>query len=86
MAEVKIIISDTEESGVNFRIESSPPLDGTEEELTHAQAEAAFLLEIIEHRAEGFSLAEIAERVDDSEYGEVIKGTKYEYKPSGEEN
>ena len=77
MAEVKIIITDTEEVGsVNFRVEFDPPLRDDLETLTHAQAEAAFLLEVMNHRAEGLSLSEIAELIDESEYGEVVEGTK----------
>lgn len=77
MAEVKIIITDTEEDGgVNFRFEFDPPLRDDQDILTHAQAEAAFLLEVMNHRAEGLSLEEMVPLIDESEFGDVVEGTK----------
>lgn len=76
MAEVNITLSDTDEDGgVNLRVEFDPPVTQDQEELTQAQAEGALVLEIIRLRAEGNSLAQIAEQINEEDYGTIIPGT-----------
>ncbi len=90
MAQVNIIITDTEEEGgVNFKVEFDPPIREDQEYITHAQDEAGFILEIMQHRADGLTLKEIAEVMDEDEHGAVVKGTKTTetlYEGDGEEN
>lgn len=73
MATVNILLMDTEEEGgVTFRVEFDPPIKGDEEYLSHAQAEAAFLIEIMRRRTEGQTLVQMASEIDEDEYGEVV--------------
>lgn len=80
MAKVTLTIADdeTEEDGVLFRVEFDPPLDD-DQIITAAQSEAALILEIMQRRAMGETLKEIAEEVDDDEYGRIAGG----YEPGG---
>jgi hypothetical protein len=77
VAKVTLTFTDTEEDGgVNFRVEFDPPLSSDESaDVTHAQAEGMFIAEIMTRRAEGQTLAEMAEEIDDADYGEVIPET-----------
>jgi hypothetical protein len=90
MAKVNIVITDTEEDGgVNFRVEFDPPIREDQDYITHAQDEAGFILEIMQHRADGLTLKEIAEVMDEDEHGAVVKGTKNVetlFEGDGEEN
>lgn len=80
MAKVTLTLTDdeTEEDGVLFRVEFDPPLTA-ETVLSAAQSEAALILEIMQRRASGESLHEIADAVDDDEYGRIAG----EYEPRG---
>lgn len=70
MAKVSIILSDTEEEGgVSCHVEFSPGVDEATE-LTTAQSEGAFLIELLQRRASGQTLAQIAEEMqDDTTFG-----------------
>lgn len=76
MNRVIITLSDNDdEDGVNLRVEFDPPLDRDAETVSHAQAEAAFLIEIIKRRAQGQTLQEMANEVNEEEYGTVVSGS-----------
>lgn len=73
MASVIITISDTDsDGGVNVKAEFDPALEDDETELTPAQAEGAFLIEVIQRRGSGQTLAEIASEMNDDEYGTLV--------------
>lgn len=72
MAKVTLTLSDTDEDGgVNFKVEFDPP--GEEgDELTAAQSEAALVIDIIRLRAEGYNLGQIAETLNEADYGDIV--------------
>jgi hypothetical protein len=75
MASVNITLSDTDEDGgVAFRVDFDPPVEDTDIMLTPAQAEGAFIMEVMARRAQGESLSQIAAEMDEDEYGLVVGG------------
>lgn len=83
MAKVTIELSDSEEEGgVNCRVEFDPPVSTKDdEEVTVAQYEGAFLVEIMQRRASGQPLSQIAEEMEDDSLavgGLEIEATKPE--------
>lgn len=82
MAKVDLTLSDSdEEGGVSFKVVFDPPVEDDEKDLTPAQAEGAFIMEIMVRRAQGESLQQIAEEMDEEEYGLVVGG----YEPGDSE-
>lgn len=81
MATVTLTLADddTDEDGVLFKVIFDPPLEDEDQVLTAAQSEAALILEIMQRRAMGESLKQIAEEVDDDEYGRIAGG----FEPGG---
>lgn len=76
---ITITLEDTEEvDGINFKVVFDPPIND-DTVLSAAQSEAAFILEVMQRRASGETLAEIAEEMDDDEYGRLAGG----YEPGG---
>jgi hypothetical protein len=79
MNKVIIELSDTDDDGgVSFHVEFDPPITNDDQILTPAQAEAAFMIEVMQRRASGQTLQQIAEEMDDEEYGHTAGG----YEPS----
>lgn len=65
MAQVSITLADDgTDDGVLFRVEFDPPLK-EDSLLTAAQSEAGWLIEVMQRRASGQSLAEMAVEMDD---------------------
>jgi hypothetical protein len=81
MATVTLTLSDdeTDEDGILFKVVFDPPIEDDDQVLTAAQSEAALILEIMQRRAMGESLKQIAEEVDDDEYGRIAGG----FEPGG---
>lgn len=70
MAKVNIVIEDTDDDGgVSFHVEFDPPVDTDVSVLSAAQSEGAFIVELMQRRASGETLTQIAEEMDD--YGTV---------------
>lgn len=69
---------DSEPDAIQFKVQFDPPIND-ETVVTAAQSEAAFLLEVMQRRASGQTLQEIANEMDDDEYGRTAGG----FEPGG---
>lgn len=79
MPKVTMTIEDADDSGgISFSVEFNPSISNDETVLSPAQAEAAFMIEVMQRRASGQTLDQIAEEMADDEYGSVAGG----YEPS----
>lgn len=67
MAKVTISLEDTEEEGgVACHVEFNPPVPTEDDvEVTTAQYEGAFVVEVLQRRASGQTLTQIAEEMED---------------------
>lgn len=75
MGKITVVLEDTDDDeGVSFHVEFDPPITNEDEYLTAAQAEAAFMVEIMQRRASGQTLEQIAEEMSDEEYGTTAGG------------
>lgn len=72
MAKFTLTLEDADDDGgIACRVEFDPPLTTEEVEATPAQCEGAFILEVLQRRASGQSLDQIADEMDEDEYPSV---------------
>lgn len=69
---------DSEPDAIQFKVQFDPPIND-ETVVTAAQSEAAFLLEVMQRRASGQTLQEIADEMEDDQYGREAGG----FEPGG---
>lgn len=79
MPQVTIILEDDgTDDGVLFKVQFDPPLND-DDILTPAQSEAGWLIEVMQRRASGETLAEMSKDMDDEYYElEIALGAKEE--------
>jgi hypothetical protein len=72
MPTVTITIQDVPDSDdeVNFGVVFDPPLED-DSIITAAQSEAAFIIEVMQRRASGQNLSQMADEMDDEEFGTI---------------
>lgn len=73
MAKFTLTLSDAdEEGGIAAHVEWDPPLESDDDSYaTPAQCEGAFMLEVLQRRASGQTLEQIAEEMNEDEYPSV---------------